>query len=213
MKQNEKRNATTHQNDGSESQKQLQRELHAALFPEEYDHMYDSASEAKGRQQGISPMNAEYLEKTNARRAQLGFTPFNEGSDTHNDGTFAWVTEKLRLGDEAELREILAARACEDLEAEQLQAKAQQQLQQPKWVDQSVDDMLRGDAFLSHRDDRTDPFVIAFRVMGEIFTLKLGDVELEFDRQIRRLLPSKSKAERHSLYQLALEKWTEVYGY
>lgn len=214
MEQNEKRNVSASQKGESETQQQLGRELHAALFPEEYDHIYDSASEAKDRQRGISPMNVEYVEKTNARRAQLGLTPFNEGPDAYNDATYAWVMEKLRMGDEAELREIFATRAREDLEVEQLQEQARQQLQPPAWVDQSVDDMLCGDKFLYRRHDRTDPYVIAFRVMGELFTLDpLGTIEPEFYRQLRRLLPDQSETEYHAMYQHALDEWTEAYGY
>jgi hypothetical protein len=58
--------------------------------------VYDSFSEAKDRQQGKNPMNAEYVEKTNTLRAQFGFTPFMVGPDACNDDTYAWVIEKLR---------------------------------------------------------------------------------------------------------------------
>ena len=214
MEQNEKPKATAPQKGEDKSRQQLGRELHAALFPEEHDHVYDSISEAKDRQRGISPMNLEYIEKTNARRAQLGFRPWNEGPAAYNDVTDAWVMEKLHLGDAAELRAILDSRAREDLTAEHLREAARQQLQSPAWVDQSVDDMLCGDKFLSRRHDRTDPYVIAYRVMGELFTLNpLGSTEPEFHRQIRRLLPERSETEYQAMHQHALDEWTEAYGY
>lgn len=214
MEKNERQKASASQKDEGEALQHLGRELHAALFPEEYDHLYDSVSEAKDRQRGINPMNAEHVEKTNTLRAQLGFTPCKVGPDANNADTYAWVMEKLRQGREAELREILATRASEDLEAEHLQEKAQQQLQTPAWVDQIVDDMLSGDKFLYRRHDRTDPYVIAFRVMGELFNLNpLGNTEPEFHRQIRRLLPDHSETEYQAMYQHALDEWTEAYGY
>lgn len=57
MEKNEKPKASASQK-GDEALQQLGRELHAELFTEEYDHMYDSASEAKDRQRGKNPMNA-----------------------------------------------------------------------------------------------------------------------------------------------------------
>lgn len=214
MNKNGKSKASESQKGEYEALQNLGRELHAALFPEEYDHMYDSVSEAKDRRRGKNPMSAEYVEKTNTLRAQLGFTPFSVGPDAYNDDTYSWVMEKLRQGEEAELREILATRARKDLEAEQLKETARQQLQSPAWVDQSVDDMLCGDKFLFRRHDRTDPHVIAFRVMGELFNLNpLGKTEPEFQRQIRRLVPERPETEYQNLYRHAMNEWMEAYGY
>ena len=53
----------------------LANELHHKLFPEEYDHMYDSISDANDRSRGICPMNPEYIKKVQARRAELGVDP------------------------------------------------------------------------------------------------------------------------------------------
>lgn len=89
-------------------------ELHVALFPEEYDHVYDSISEAKGRLRGENPMNAEYIEKTNIRRAELGFSPYEFGRTARNENTLSWVKENLTLGKEAELRDIVTSRTQED---------------------------------------------------------------------------------------------------
>lgn len=214
MKKNEKPKASAAQKDEGEALQHLGRELHAALFPEEYDHMYDSVSEAKDRQRGKNPMNTEYVEKTNTLRAQLGFTPFNVGPGANNDDTYSWVMKKLRQGEEAELREIMTDRAREALETEQRREQARQQLQTPAWVDQSVDDMLCGDRFLYRRHDRTDPYVIAFRVMGELFHLNpMGNSEPEFQRQIRRLLPARPETEYQNLYRHAMNEWIEAYGF
>ena len=212
MEKNEKPKASASQR-GDEALQQLGRELHAELFPEEYDHMYDSASEAKDRQRGKNPMNAKNVEKMNALRAQLGFTPFSVGPDAYNDDTYSWVMEKLRQGEEAELREIISDRAREALETEHRREQARQQLQTPSWLDQRIDDMLAGDEFIYDGQDRADPQIIAFLIMGELFTVnRSGDNEAEFFRQIGRLLPARPETEYQALYQHALEEWTEAYG-
>lgn len=94
------------------------KEIHMALFPEEYDHFYDSFSEARDRARGINPMNIAYVEKTNSFRKQLGFSPFTVSLGANNDDTYGWVVENLRQGREAELREVLALRARKALEEE-----------------------------------------------------------------------------------------------
>ena len=214
MKKNEKPNAPASQKGGDEVRQQLRRELHAALFPEEYDHVYDSISEAKERQRGVNPMNADHVVKTNTLRAQLGFTPFKVGPDANNDDTYAWIIEKLRQGEEAELREILTSRAREALEAEDRREQVRQQLQAASWLDQRIDDMLVGEKFIHNGTDRSDPHVIAFRITGELFDLNPSrDVKPEFFRQIRRLLPSRSESEYQALHRHAMNEWMEAYGY
>lgn len=214
MEKNEKRNASESEKGEDEAQQQLRRELHVALFPEEYDYVYDSFSEAKDRARGITPMNADHVGKTNTLRAQLGFTPFKVGPDANNDDTYAWVMGKLRQGEEAELREILASRAREALEAEDRKEQARLQLQTPSWLDQRIDDMLVGEKFFYGGTDRSDPQVIAFRILGELFTVNpSGDSEPEFFRQIWRLLPSRTEAEYQALHRHAMDEWVEAYGY
>jgi len=57
--------------------------IHAELFPEEYDFMFDDHVDAKLRRQGGNPMNQDYIAKVNARRAAGGFPPFGEkGGET-----------------------------------------------------------------------------------------------------------------------------------
>jgi hypothetical protein len=213
MEKNKKLTALACQSDGVEAPQHLGRELHAALFPEEYDHLYDSFSEAKDRQRGKNPMNAEYVEKTKTLRARLGFTPFNVGPGAYNDDTYSWVMEKLRQGEEAELREIMADRAREALETEHRREQARQQLQIPTWLDQMIDDMLAGEKFSYDGQDRSDPQVIAFRIMGELFTVnRSGDNEPEFFRQIRRILPGLSEAQYQALHRHGMNEWMEAYG-
>jgi hypothetical protein len=53
----------------------LAEQLHSEMFPEEYDFMMDSISDAKDRRRGKNPMSAEYTEQANARREKLGVPP------------------------------------------------------------------------------------------------------------------------------------------
>lgn len=214
MKKYENPKASVAQKGEGEAIQNLGRELHAALFPEEHDHLYDSVSEAKDRQRGKNPMSAEYEEKTNTLRAQLGFTPFSVGPDAYNDDTYSWVMEKLQQGEEAELREIIADRAREALETEYRREQARQQLQTPSWLDQRIDDMLAGDEFIYDRQDRADPKIMAFRILGELFTVnRSGDNKPEFFKQIRRLLPGRHETEYKNLYRYAMNQWMEAYGF
>lgn len=214
MEKNEKPNASASQKGEDEARQKLGRELHAALFSEEYDHLYDSISEAKDRQRGVNPMNADHVGKTNMLRAQLGFTPFKVGPEANNDDTYAWVMEKLRQGEEAELREILANRACEALEAEDRKEQARLQLQTPSWLDQRIDAMLVGEKFIYDGTDRSEPQVIAFRILGELFNVNpSGDSKPDFFSQIKRLVPGLSKAEYQALHRHAMKEWMEAYGY
>jgi hypothetical protein len=214
MKKNKKPKASASQKGGDKARQQLGRELHTALFPEEYDHMYDSVSEAKDRQRGKNPMSAEYVEKTNTLRAQVGFKPFSVGPDAYNDDTYSWVMEKLRQGEEAELREIIADRAREALETEYRREQARQQLQTPSWLDQRIDDMLAGDEFIYDRQDRADPRIMAFRILGELFTVnRSGDNKPDFLKQIRRLLPGRHETEYKNLYRYAMNQWMEAYDF
>lgn len=64
---------------------ELARRLHLKLFPEEYDFMYDDALDTYDRQNGINPMNAEYVKEVNQRRAKMGVSPLDEsGGATDN---------------------------------------------------------------------------------------------------------------------------------
>ena len=190
------------------------RELHLTLFPEEYDHIYDSISEAHDRQIGKNPMNAEYVVKSNALRAQLGFMPFNVGRDAYNDDTYAWVLEKLRQGKETELREIITNRTHATLETELKRKQELKRLHTHSWLDQKIDDMLVGDEFIYDGQDRVDPQIIGFRIMGELFNMKHPDEDgVEFFRQIKRILPGRPDTDYPIIYRQAMNDWMEAYGF
>ncbi|MEZ8863187.1 hypothetical protein [Vibrio sp. 10N.247.311.51] len=53
------------------------RDLHSELFPEEYDHLYDSNVEVKSRNRGENPMSEEYQQKVNLRRFEMGVEPYS----------------------------------------------------------------------------------------------------------------------------------------
>ncbi|WP_296644756.1 hypothetical protein [Roseinatronobacter sp.] len=214
MDQNRKPESDIDATDAGEAAQRLARELHGALFPEEYDHMYDSVAEAKARLRGENPMDDKHVERVNEQRTQLGFTQFVVGPDGDNDNTFAWVKEQLRNGEEDKLREIVATRAQVSLAILRRKERARQQVQTPSWLDQTIDEMLSGDEFIYDGQDRTDPKVIAFRILGELYTVnRSGKNAPEFLRQIRRLLPGRSEAEYQNLLGYAKREWMEAYGY
>ena len=51
--------------------------LHIKLFPEEYDHIYDSVEDLSLRRRGISPMDTDYILRINQRRQLLNVEPFD----------------------------------------------------------------------------------------------------------------------------------------
>lgn len=77
----------------------LKRLIHGSIFPEEYDFMGDSISEAKDRRRGINPMSEEYTNKVNERRRQLGVSPLGKDGQakdgTSSDYADAIAQEKL----------------------------------------------------------------------------------------------------------------------
>ena len=57
------------------------KKLHAELFPEEYDYMYDSRLEMIERKRGINPMSESYQIEVDERRIKMGVKPFNAPFD------------------------------------------------------------------------------------------------------------------------------------
>lgn len=61
--------------------------IHSAKFPEEYDFMADSISEAKKRRKGKNPMSQEYIKKTCEKREKLGISQLSESGMPISDDT------------------------------------------------------------------------------------------------------------------------------
>jgi hypothetical protein len=190
------------------------RSWHIDLFPEEYDHMYDSSADASSRRRGLNPMSSEYTAKVNARRTEMGFAPLTEAGDAPDRQTYDWVLAKLRSGEEAGLQAIKTERTeRERAEAHRLEAE-RRALQTPDWQNRRIDEMLASDAYLGGDDDRNAPKVIAVRVLGEIFDMNpSGASEAPFLRQMHRILPGRTKAQYDNLYRHALREWVEIYGF
>lgn len=91
-------------------------QMHQRLFPEEYNFYYDDSVEAKQRAQGINPMSAEYIARTDARRAALGFACYMAGNDSRPDNTTGWVRQMMVDGRWDELERI--CQSFEDTKAE-----------------------------------------------------------------------------------------------
>jgi len=66
--------------------------IHADLFPEEYDFMYDDHVDAKLRMQGVNPMSKDYMERVNKRRVKGGFSPLDSGECYQQ--SMEWVQKK-----------------------------------------------------------------------------------------------------------------------
>lgn len=91
-------------------------EMHLRLFPEEYDFIYDDGVDAKLRKQGINPMSAEYIARTDARRAALGFAGYMVENDSRPDDTMGWVRKMIIDGRRDELERI--CQSFGDIQAE-----------------------------------------------------------------------------------------------
>ena len=81
----------------------LAREIHSEWFPEEYDYMMDSISDAKDRRRGINPMSEEYTQEVNARRQELGVSPLGADglpvSDESWDIAYAEARKRVETGE------------------------------------------------------------------------------------------------------------------
>jgi len=190
------------------------RKRHIALFPEEYDHMFDSFSDARERQKGRSPMNPEYMASENESRVEMGFEPLPENGYASSRETYRFVEERMRAGDDVRREDLVAILFNVEENADQDKEAASQGSASGSTIDQRIDIMLAGDAFTCEGQDRSDPQVIAFRIMGKLFSVNgSGDNKPEFFRQISRLLPSQSAAEYQALHRHAMNEWMEAYGY
>jgi hypothetical protein len=182
------------------------RERHIELFPEEYDHMFDSNSEARERRKGMSPMNREHLDATNRRRMAMGFAPLSASGLATNSETFEYVSGKMRAGEDVVLPDV------EDAPTET--APLVGQPPSGSRLSNKIAKALASDAFLSSSDDRNEPDIIAVRLLGILFELNPhGSNEKVFDAQIRKILPGKEDAEYRRLHRIAMNEWMDAYGY
>jgi len=190
------------------------RERHIALFPEEYDHMFDSFSDARERQKGRSPMNPEYMARVNESRMEMGFEPLSKNGYASARDTYRFVEERMRAGDDVMREDLLTSFFSVEEKANQDKETASQGSDAGSTLDQKIDRMLAGKAFTHEGQVTSDPRVIAFRVLGELFSVNgSGDNKPEFFRQIRRLLTGRPETEYQDLYRHAMNEWMEAYGY
>jgi len=76
--------------------KKLASLLHGRLFPEEYDFMSDSSSDAYDRKRGINPMSEAYIKKVAERRRVMGFSPLSSGGKTTENDTLEFCLSVAR---------------------------------------------------------------------------------------------------------------------
>lgn len=182
---------------------------HVKLFPEEYDFMYDSFSNASQRKRGENPMSAEYIKKTNLRRAALGFTPYEVGESVPNNTTLSWVEEKIAAGATSTLEAILENRSKEDLrEAKELERK----ITQPSALDIQIDQILASGAFSIDDENPDKPENMAIRLQGALIQIMpQSHTARVFQQQIRRILPGFEDAEYDDLRRSAMNEWMDAY--
>ena len=75
---------------------ELAQKIHAEKFPEEYDFMYDSISDANDRKNGKNPMNKESIDRVNNKRAILGVSPLSESGMSTSTDTMALCIEEAK---------------------------------------------------------------------------------------------------------------------
>jgi hypothetical protein len=186
--------------------------LHVRLFPEEHDYVYDSASDAKLRASGTSPMSADYIARTNARRIALGFAPYPGDDDPRPKDTMGWVRQMLRDGRGDELEEILKVRDAED----QATKPAVQLDPKGAAVIAEIDKAMESDRFLKPGQDRNAPQVVAERLLGCVFDLEAQGTKISekaYLWHLRRLCPDLPEDDYAALRRAALDVWTAAYGY
>lgn len=94
----------------------LEDKYHQALFPEEYDHCYDSVADASDRKRGISPMSEVYKSRVNSRRRELGFAGIDERSK-HKTTTLQSIEHMISEDKKVELDRLIRRFGLEPLES------------------------------------------------------------------------------------------------
>ena len=79
-----------------EAIRELAHKLHTEMFPEEYDHMFDDYVDAQRRSQGENPMSADYIERINRKRQELGVSPLSESGMSQSGDTSAMCRQIVK---------------------------------------------------------------------------------------------------------------------
>ncbi|WP_223883464.1 5' nucleotidase, NT5C type [Arenibacter lacus] len=72
------------------------RELHLALFGEEFDFMTDSRTDSKDRKQGKNPMSSAYTERVNKKREAFGIPPLDAIGFAMDNSSIKFCEEVVR---------------------------------------------------------------------------------------------------------------------
>lgn len=62
--------------------------IHCDKFPEEYDFMGDSITDANDRLRGVNPMSHEYIEKIRLKRENLGVSQLSQSGNRISNDTY-----------------------------------------------------------------------------------------------------------------------------
>lgn len=94
----------------------LARALHARIFPEEYDDVLDSSTDANMRRRGINPVSPQAIETARLFRAELGFKEAYADYTRAGSETLEWTISEMKAGRNSIL-EALASRRKQDTSA------------------------------------------------------------------------------------------------
>lgn len=73
----------------------LQKQIHRELFEEEYDEQGDSSSDVNSRNNGINPMNDEYIQKVKEKREKQGVPMLEANGLPQDDSAEILVRKKI----------------------------------------------------------------------------------------------------------------------
>ncbi len=81
------------------------KELHLALFSEEYDYMFDSYADSQDRNSGKNPMNQEYQAKVNRKRELLGVSLISSGGSPTDNSAMEFCKREIKAAQSNEKTE------------------------------------------------------------------------------------------------------------
>lgn len=185
-------------------------QLHARLFPEEYDQQYDDLQDARLRAQGGNPMSSDYIARTDARRQELGFAPLMGKKGDLSRDTGAWVQRMLRDGREDELSAL-----AERVEAEEHAARP---VSPDLMAVPATELSAEIDAWLArprerHGDSRSDAEEEAIRIYGFFLGRNATGFRDRMLQELHRRHPEVGDEELRRRIEFAKNWWLEAYGY
>lgn len=183
--------------------------LHAALFPEEFDFKQDSISDANERRAGKNPMSNDYVRKHDDRRAELGLAPYDFRREGPLPDSFEWVKGQVFAGRLSELQQLVKKRREEDRQEDrQKDAEAEDF----ELLSSVIDAALEERRFVSPKIFPGSPEELAFVVIGLLpHRLSTASAERRVKLELATRFPSLEDDDRDRVLQAARDRWVEIY--